>query len=107
MTMPNDFANATARVNQLQADHFVDMSTRVLFFEVVFANAQEGLVASCRFMVEFFSAGAIRPSYEVFVMKQHYDVFATITGVVAVAIFVYLLVELVNETLAKEWTSKE
>ena len=102
---PNNLTESLRMLQRLETDQWIDLSTRAIFVEFVLSNIQEGLIASQTFLVEFFSAGAIIPSYEVQVWRQKNTTFSLVCDILFLVTFCFAFVDLIKSEYLQSWSA--
>ena len=102
---PNNLTEALMVLQRLERDQWIDLSTRAVFVEFVVSNLQEGLIASQTFSIEFFSAGAIIPSYEVQVWRQKNTTFSLLCDISFLVVFCLAFVDLIKSEYMQSWSA--
>ena len=105
--VPTNATGAYILNKELQNDNWIDLNTRAVITEFVVINEEEKLLGSVTLVLEFFSAGSIKPSYIVRVWRQSFDeVVPIISAGVFVLLYFYFLFYLFTREYCKKWRDK-
>jgi len=103
VVMPSNRSQAEALVQSLQADHFVDLNTRAVLFEVVVSSGKSEFATFCRMVVSSNSNGGFTatPYIKTLRIRQSFgtDTFATVwISITYLFILGYICPEIVRMT---------